>query len=691
MGTSTIGFTLDEYLSMGNSNRTVLFLVPNRKVEMDLESNLMFHCQKETVWRAWDSVGLPVLRPQRLWDWINETDIGVRRFLIGVSEYLHVIDSELRGKMWQHIFRLIDGQFMDLDIIMDESDYEERYFDREKYEGSLQIVRLRDAGAKESEPTGHIPHHIRLVPAYYDVKADFISIPVMLQRMHDIDLPDSVTVSVSMDVDRYRGLNSRFSQFTDCEYIHHLFGIWVDDGDAKGILDDMESSGLDPEVYQKERIPWSGDSDVEIFHKLWTLNNDSLSRVYCQISLKFVTKDSYLYKVLMTMGDGDSFKDMFVIQVALNELSNPMCESWSSERQRYLATVNESHRIAEFVSNVKGIESAIPWLNCGTEAEHCELIRRVADSDLRNGLPIEIARQYPQLGMYLSESDYIPAEYRDYFREYRALKVMDYVTPEFVQMAESIKVDRSVKSRATVLSEYDVDENILQVVDGLGCEYIPYIEAIMGEYGFKVEGIYVVWANLPTITEFNDIEWTPGCVLNEIKCVDNIAHNGKSAHEINTHEENLEAVLSQLQHELVKRVLENIDSGKRIIITSDHGTSRLVTLADKQGLSSTIPYDNPDSWRYVKDNGRAQPEGVETAIANNVNYWVAKGYHHFNKKGGNRTNEHHGGGSIEERLVPIIVLNGRTRPIKFTPSESKTVSTEHDSSQIIENDIFKDL
>ena len=691
MGTTITGFTLDEYLSLGNSNRTVLFLVPNRKVEMDLESNLMFNCQMETVWRAWDSAGVPVLRPQRLWDWINETDTGVRRFLVGVSEYLHVIDSELRRKMWQHIFGLIDGQSMDLDIIMDESDYEERYFDREKYEGSLQIVRLRDAGAKESESFGYVPHHIRLVPAYYDVKADFKSISAMLQHMHEINLPDSVTVSVSMNVDRYRGLDTRFSLFMDRDYIHYLFGIWVDDGGAKGILDNMESSGLDPNRYRKERIPCSGDSDVDVFRKLWTLNDDRLSTIFCQIALKVVSKGSYLHKVLMTMSDGDSFKDMFVIQVPLNEPSNILCESWASERQKCLATVNESHRIAEFVSNVKGMESAILWLNCDTEAEHCELIRRAANSDLRNGLPIEIARQYPQLGMYLSESDFIPAEYRDYFREYRVLKVMDYVTPEFVHIAESIKVDRSVKSRAAVLSEYDVDGNILQVVDGLGCEYIPYIEAIMGEYGFKIEGIYVVRANLPTITEFNDIDWTPGCVLNEIKCVDNIAHNGKSAHEINTREENLEVVLSQLQHELVKRVSENIDSGRRIIITSDHGTSRLVTLADKQGLSDTIPYDNPDSWRYVKDNGRAQPEGVETAIANNVNYWVAKGYHHFNKKGGNRTNEHHGGGSIEERLVPIIVLNGRTRPIKFTPSELKTVSTEHDSSQIIENDIFKDL
>ena len=688
------GFTLNDYLSMTNSNRTILFLVPDRKLEMELESSLRADSQRITVWEIWTSVNSTVLRPQQLWNNVIETDVGARRFLVGISEYLNLVDSELRKKMWQHIFSIVDGQTLNIDIVMYESDYEERYFDREKYEGSLQIVRLRSHKSDESPDSElyfRVPRHIQLVPATYNVDTDFKSIPEMLERLHDVNLSEMVTVSFTSKPCNIKGLNPRFITYTEKDYIQSKLNIIVNDYDAQRLIEDLDSSDMDPHSYLKERVPNRGDSDEIVFHKLWEITDTKLLTVFRQMALKVVSKDSYIHEVLSCMENEDAFKDVYVVQAALKNLGNPNSKRWALERQRCLSGIDETNRISEFVSYVKGIPDATPWLNCGTESEHCELIRRAAESDLEYGISTEISRLYPELGMYLSESESIPVEYRDYFRQYRILKVKNDVTPEFIEMVDSIRVDKAVLSRATILANYNLDGNLLQVVDGLSCEYIPYIEMVLAEAGYKVEKTLVAKANLPTTTEFNRIEWTTDSELPEIKCVDNIAHGGKTLHEYNSPEKNLEAVLSQLRRELLRVISDNIDSGKRIIFTSDHGTSRLVTLADKRGLSKTIQFENPDSWRYVKDNGGIQPDGVETSTVNRVNYWVAKGYNHFNKKGGNRTNEHHGGGSIEERLVPVIVVNGRTNPIKYVPTEPTIPSDVKDSNQIVENDIFKDL
>jgi hypothetical protein len=200
--------------------------------------------------------------------------------------------------------------------------------------------------------------------------------------------------------------------------------------------------------------------------------------------------------------------------------------------------------IRQFIARCMGESTSrvAPWLNCETDAERAELLRRcVVDGIVSKAVKVV----YPEAADYLNmELVFGDETLEEYFREYRELKMAGQVTPEFCGKAVQVDLPSSVQSRDTIVQRYVSDnECALLVVDGMGAEWLPMLVALARKRNTRVDFV-IGKAHLPTSTEFNSIHWPDAeRRLPDIKRFDNIAHNGAEAHETRSVDENLAEAL----------------------------------------------------------------------------------------------------------------------------------------------------
>jgi hypothetical protein len=316
-----------------------------------------------------------------------------------------------------------------------------------------------------------------------------------------------------------------------------------------------------------------------------------------------------------------------------------------------------------FISRCTGESTSrvAPWLNCGTNAERAELLRRCAADGVVSKAVKDV---YPETGAYLN-SDLVfgDLELREYFREYRELKMTGRLTQEFFAKAERMSPPSTVQSRDALLQPYASDKRCaLLVVDAMGAEWLPMLVTLALERGVGVDFLAIGTAHLPTTTSFNSIHWPDeDRRLSDVKRFDNIAHHGVETHETRRAEENLVAALSVVGGVILPRVAEGLAHFERVLVTADHGSSRLAALAwqSEPRLAKTLPCEEgaevPD-WRYREQAAHdgCPPELEETLDGK---HWVVRGYDRLPRKGGGQSFELHGGATLEERLVPVVVFS----------------------------------
>ncbi len=229
------------------------------------------------------------------------------------------------------------------------------------------------------------------------------------------------------------------------------------------------------------------------------------------------------------------------------------------------------------------------------------------------------------------------------------------------------------------------------MADGLRAEYLPYIIAVAKRQGYGIEKATVVRAKRPTTTSFNSIIWPETQLLKPSKAVDNSVHYGVEKNETSSYEEDLCALLQKIETIIIgDRVGNGLNQFDRVILTADHGASRLAVICANGGLAETIPTStSPQDWRFTEEPAgyTEMPKGIQEVYREDVDktYWVSKGYSRFSKSGG-KMHQLHGGGSPEEVLVPYVAF---VREKKSTISTvSTSASTTADKEQIIEDADF---
>lgn len=399
-------------------------------------------------------------------------------------------------------------------------------------------------------------------------------------------------------------------------------------------------------------------------------------------------KGSYLECVAMQEGiDVDNFRSAYVMGAAdcLDKAGE-----YADERRNAIQEADVSWASADirrFIVSCTGESTSrvAPWLNCGTDVERAELLRRCALDGLVSNAVKDV---YPEVVAYLNADlvfDDVVLE--DYFREYRQLKMAGRVTPEFYERAKQAAPASSLKLRDALVQRDSLDNRCaLLVVDAMGAEWLPMLVAMARERNIGVDSAAVGEVSLPTTTRFNQIHWPDATRrLPDIKRFDNIVHNGVEAHEARHAEENLAAALGVIVNKVLPRVEEGLAQFDRVLVTADHGSSRLAMLAwqAESRLARTLDCEagaEVADWRYRKRaaQGGCPPELEETLDGR---YWVVRGYDRLPKKGGGQGFELHGGATLEERLVPVVIFS---RTGEFVP-KARTVGKR---PQIVEKDDF---
>ena len=192
---------------------------------------------------------------------------------------------------------------------------------------------------------------------------------------------------------------------------------------------------------------------------------------------------------------------------------------------------------------------------------------------------------------------------------------------------------------------------------------------------------------LPTSTRFNmdSIPYPRERTLAKIDEFDEMLHRGPLVHSFLKGDDNplyfvkaLEILSNQVMDQISRCLLEY----DRVILTGDHGASRLAVLAHRQNISAQIMLPDTveiEDWRYIRiPDGMTPPEGVYPDEANQ--YWVAKGYRHFHKAG--KPYETHGGCTLEEHIVPVIVFDREETafapPVPVNPTNEITENDNFD-------------
>lgn len=185
-------------------------------------------------------------------------------------------------------------------------------------------------------------------------------------------------------------------------------------------------------------------------------------------------------------------------------------------------------------------------------------------------------------------------------------------------------------------------------VDALGAEFYCFILYLLNkEYNSVYFDAQIAFAELPTVTEKNK-----GFIVNRnaedrIPDLDDIKHNGDYPNYI--------CAELEIVREVINKAISKLEMYRKIIITADHGSSRGVVLAKGKTIKAENNVKGERDGRYCVDGDNTYESKLPCCI-DIKNYHVLASYDRFSVSGAAK-NENHGGASLEEVLVPVIVLS----------------------------------
>lgn len=373
--------------------------------------------------------------------------------------------------------------------------------------------------------------------------------------------------------------------------------------------------------------------------------------------------------------------------------------SFMRQRRRMLSTFDDnSAMMKDFCdrATIKG-KDILWYLSDETEEERAALIHALCSySYTQSELEQILAVVSPQLSAYLQqftfdefntkvmESDaYIRGLLTDYFQRYKIQKLTNHQDRDFVDLVETEAKTRSfmkLQARSAIVKKLDKKEVRPYFFDALGVEFLSYIQARAEAYGMQFE-CFIGHCNLPSITsknkEFYDA-FPEGAVLKE-EGLDELKHHGtKYDFQFTTEPLHIFDELSILDRDLKKMgSILALGQCQRIVILSDHGASRLAVTyrSENDKLELTEP---------GKHSGRCCPAEADPGIdfvTYEDGFAVLANYERF--KGSRKADvETHGGASLEETVIPVIILTLKPKEQQVFFVETVVPCSPKDGSSI---------
>ena len=326
-------------------------------------------------------------------------------------------------------------------------------------------------------------------------------------------------------------------------------------------------------------------------------------------------------------------------------------------KQRKTMLINSKDSdMADFVPKVEVKEkNRIAYLTDNTLIERKTIIEALCNGATDTFLHTV----YPDLYHYLKSYEFDDKQMTEYFKQYKECKIRNNIDDNFTELVAENAEKRpynSLPARSSLLSGLDDGNTLLLYLDAFGVEYLGYVMEKCAELKLRFMP-KVARAELPTITEYNKSffdEWN-GKRETAIKDLDELKHKPERGYDYNNSPypihlaEELDVVKNALERAYVK-----LQSGEcaRVVITSDHGASRLAVISPdiqihhndcepKSNGRYCVGDDLPSSDSIVREAGKK--------------YAIIADYSRFK---GSRTAsvETHGGATLEEVLIPVISL-----------------------------------
>jgi len=275
---------------------------------------------------------------------------------------------------------------------------------------------------------------------------------------------------------------------------------------------------------------------------------------------------------------------------------------------------------------------------------------------------------YPELFAYLSNNAQGKnADLTTYMSYYKAYKLENSLPNDESTYFNGIQTD-SYESRYSLISDYIDSDTIVLWIDALGIEWLPLLNWTLHQNcNGSIKESAIGQAYLPTETHYNELWKSMDVPYFKLDKLDKLAHKGviDAPDYYACIEEQISFVADVSKH-----VSELFEKHHRVIITGDHGTSRLAA----RFFHTRDGVDVPSNAK-VCSHGRYCELTPGTALlipnvriekhSNGMTFAVFTNYDHFKQSGfaagADDENavygEVHGGATPEEMLVPVIVID----------------------------------
>ena len=438
------------------------------------------------------------------------------------------------------------------------------------------------------------------------------------------------------------------------------------------------------------------DSGVIATH--WDILN-VLSKSYVWIWYQLNTPTDYVGTIIHKLmpKELDSLSNHIANDILPYVDSKP---DWVKERRAIMTGMKNTAPSIKFFGELdKYVPKQVFELLTGTSQEEriyiiktvCRWLRTGGDiSDSYTEIIESVKNVYPELSWYMETPEAIYGSYSNYFTWYKKKKLINRPVDQPIKHPDYETLD----SRYSVMKKYQGKDSRSFWIDGMGIEWLSLALAILN----KIKGnlfeisINIVAARIPTETDYNH-QWTDADEKRDR--LDKLSHRGMP-----DDKDYFSCISNQIRiiEELMYEASSYLDEYENVIITGDHGSSRLAALAFHEKTYTFLPEGATAMafGRFCKLNSSELPEKIlenmETCIFDKDTYIVMKDYNHFkqtgNAAGGNNdenaiAGELHGGLTPEESIVPVIVLHRKTKPVPIKiESIGKSIKTKGGKGEI---------
>lgn len=390
----------------------------------------------------------------------------------------------------------------------------------------------------------------------------------------------------------------------------------------------------------------------------------------------------WIWYQLNSTGDyiGYVFKKIKNIKEIKNALRDEIINGnhppeWIGQRNQALEVLREVVFDEEYFSLLDTItlpETKLALLTYRTHEERAYSIS-VINKWLNQGVSV-IGILEALSGRFFLFEEYIRGEFsenpelNDYFTWYKLQKILNRVPEE---PPPTLNLDK-FESRYNILCQYEGKDCFVFWIDGMGVEWLPLLNQILKSNINTTDVKYqIAAAILPTETKYNE-QWKDlNLPYEKWNRLDSLAHKG-----LPDDIDYFSCIDNQLQiiSEVAKKAKNFLDIHEYVIITADHGSSRLAALSFHKNYGVSAPKN-----AIIRSYGRYCELHSPTDIADNLpfvqkvkddnnEYMVMTSHDHYavsgNPAGGNNEDnaicgEIHGGKTPEEYLIPIVILQRR--------------------------------